>query len=192
MAEGHDINASLTWRQSPRQDALVLQNSSASSTFSFPTDGHTWRWHRPVWFVGRYLVAKTSEPSLTRTEFDLLSFSLQGKPSLMRDFSSYRNSYKEHKIPLPCTCTVYFLFTFFFLLHKIFDLFTLKNHQATDNKKSKPSGVLPPQGEIKTMKLPSSGKTFICQQLGKSFEWWKHDHLLMSFQNDLFPLSFNI
>lgn len=97
-------------------------------------------------------MAKTSEPGLTRTEFDFLSLSLQGKPSLMRDFSSYRNSYKEHKIPLLCTCTVYFLFTFFFLmLHKIFDLFTLKNHQATDNKKSKPSSVLPPQGEIKTI-----------------------------------------
>lgn len=81
-------------------------------------------------------MAKTSEPSLTRTEFDLLSLSLQGKPSLMRDFfSSYRNS-KEHKIPLPCTCTVYFLFTAFFLmLCNVFDLFPLKNHQATDNKK---------------------------------------------------------
>lgn len=86
MAEGHNINAWLNWRQSPREDALVLPNSTAPSTFGFPTDGHKWRWHRPAWFVDSHLMAKTSEPSLTGTEFDLLSLSLQGKPSLMREF----------------------------------------------------------------------------------------------------------
>lgn len=102
-----------------------------------------------------------------------------------------RNS-EEHTISFPSTCTIYFLFiAFFLMLCKVFDFFPWKITRLLIKKKSKPSSAFP-QEEIKTTKLPSSRKTSICQQFGKIFEGWKHHHLLMSFQNDLFPLSFNI
>lgn len=73
-------------------------------------------------------------------------------------------------IKLLFTCTVSFLFrAFFSMLCEVLTFFALKNHQA-DNKNSKQSNALLPQGEIKNMKLPLSKKTFICQQLGKGFE----------------------
>lgn len=64
-------------------------------------------------------------------------------------FPSYRSS-KGHKAPLHLHC-FFLIQSFLFNVVQGFDLFTLKNHQA-DNKNSKQSNALPPQGEIKKMK----------------------------------------
>lgn len=151
MAEGHKYQCftSLIWRQSPRGGAWVIQTSTASSTFSFPTDGHKWKWHGHAWFTGIYTGAKTSKSCLTGREFEFFFPWVCKENMVWRGFPSYRSS-KGYKTPLHLHC-FFLIQSFLFNVVQGFDLFTLKNHQA-DNRNSKQSNALPPQGEIKKMK----------------------------------------